>query len=48
MDESGKVVAGISIAGPVYRMGDKILADKIIPEVKKTAHEISKRLGCNI
>ena len=45
MDESGNVVAGISIAGPVYRMDDEVLAKKIIPEVKKTARKISKRLG---
>jgi len=48
MDESGSVVAGISIAGPVYRMHADILLKKIIPEVKKTARKISNRLGCDI
>jgi len=33
--ESGHVVAGFSIAGPVYRMHDEVLLRKIIPEVKK-------------
>ena len=48
MDESGAVVAAISIAGPVYRMQDAFLLREIIPAIKKTSRDISKRLGCNI
>lgn len=44
-NEAGKVAACISVAGPVFRMGDKVLQKKIIPEIKKAANEVSRRLG---
>ena len=44
-DEKGKMVAGISVAGPAFRMNNDILHKKIIPETKKAAGQISKSLG---
>lgn len=44
-DEKGKMVAGISVAGPAFRMKNDMLQKKIIPETKKAAGQISKRLG---
>lgn len=46
-NEFDQVIAGISIAGPVYRLKDDAVLKKLISEVKKTARMISKRLGCN-
>lgn len=46
-NEFDQVIAGISIAGPVYRLKDDAVLKKLISEIKKTAHMISKRLGCN-
>jgi DNA-binding IclR family transcriptional regulator len=44
-DEAGKMVAGISVAGPVFRMGDKAQLNEIISLVKKASIEISRQLG---
>lgn len=44
-DKSGQMVAGISVAGPVFRMTDEVLQEKVIPEVIKASREISRRLG---
>ena len=46
-NEFDQVIAGISIAGPVYRLKDDAVLKKLISEIKKTARMISKRLGCN-
>jgi len=46
-NEFDQVIAGISIAGPVYRLKDDAVFKKLISEAKKTARMISKRLGCN-
>jgi DNA-binding IclR family transcriptional regulator len=43
-DSSGKVVAAVSISGPVQRMGDQILPE-FSRLVRKTALQISERLG---
>jgi DNA-binding IclR family transcriptional regulator len=45
IDEAGEIVAGISVAGPVFRMGDETQLDKIISLVKKASIEISRQLG---
>ena len=44
-DGEGQVVAGISIAGPVYRMNNKRTMGKLVSSAKKAAQEISNRLG---
>lgn len=44
-DKTGKVVAGISLAGPAYRMTEERIAGEFIPAVRKTAKDISERLG---
>ena len=44
-DHEGKVIAGISVAGPAYRMQDEKLFNKIIKSVIETADKISQRLG---
>jgi DNA-binding IclR family transcriptional regulator len=44
-DHTGKVVAGISIVGPAYRMKDARLFNKIIKSIVETADKISHRLG---
>ena len=36
-DEKGKMVAGISVAGPAFRMNNDVLQKTIIPETKKAA-----------
>jgi len=41
----GKVIAGLSIAGPVFRMTGEKINEKLIPAVKKTAQMISKSMG---
>ena len=47
-DDSGQMVAGISVAGPAFRMGIEVLQNMIIPEPKKAAAQISRQLGyCN-
>jgi len=44
-DDSGKMIAGISVAGPAFRMHREVLENRIIPETKKAARQISKQLG---
>ena len=44
-DHTGKVIAGISVAGPAYRMQDDELFERIIRAVIETADRISERLG---
>lgn len=47
-DEAGDVVAGISVAGPVFRMTNEVLQELIIPQIQKASFEISTRLGCDL
>lgn len=44
-DYLGVPVAAISVTGPIFRMNDDILLNKILPVTRKYAKEISKRLG---
>lgn len=44
-DYTGRVVAGISVAGPSFRMTDEVLKKEIIPAVKAAGEKASKRLG---
>lgn len=44
-NDAGEIVAGISVAGPAFRMTSDVLQNKIIPETKKAAGQISKQLG---
>ena len=44
-DYMGRVVAGISVSGPSFRMTDELLKGKIIPVVKEAGENASKRLG---
>jgi len=44
-DYTGRVVGGISVSGPSFRMTDEILKGKIIPAVKEAGEKVSKRLG---
>ena len=44
-DYTGRVVGGISVSGPSYRMTDKLLKEKIIPVVTEVGKKASKRLG---
>lgn len=44
-DDSGRVIAGISVAGPVFRMSNNVLEREVIPQVVKAAFKISRRLG---
>ncbi len=44
-DESGSIVAAISIAGPVYRMTEEYLQERCIPAVLRAAEMTSRRLG---
>jgi len=44
-DYSGRVVGGISVSGPSFRMTDEILKEKIIPALKAAGEKASKRLG---
>lgn len=46
--DNGSILAGISIAGPAFRMSDRFLEDKVIPEVRKASIEISKQLGWDV
>ncbi len=45
MDYTGRVVGGISVSGPSFRMTDEILRKEIIPAVKEAGEKVSKRLG---
>jgi len=44
-NESGKVVAAISISGPGFRVTKKVIQDSLRNEVMETALRISQRLG---
>jgi len=44
-DYTGRVVGGISVSGPSFRMSDEILKREIIPAVKEVGEKVSKRLG---
>ncbi len=44
-DYTGRVVGGISVPGPSYRMTDAILKGEIIPIVKAAGEKASKSLG---
>jgi IclR family KDG regulon transcriptional repressor len=44
-DYTRRVVAGISIAGPVFRMSDEVVDDKLVPLVVDSARTVSSRLG---
>lgn len=44
-DYSGRVVGGISVSGPSYRMTDEVLKETIIPIVTEAGEKVSKRLG---
>ncbi len=42
---NGKVIAGLSISGPAFRMTREKINQKLIPAVKETARMISKSMG---
>jgi DNA-binding IclR family transcriptional regulator len=44
-DYTGRIVGGISVCGPSFRMTDELLKTKIIPVVKDASEKVSKRLG---
>ena len=44
-DYTGRVVAGISVRSPSFRMTDELLKTKIIPVVKDAGEKVSKRFG---
>jgi DNA-binding IclR family transcriptional regulator len=44
-DYTGRIVGGISVCGPSFRMTDELLKTKIIPVVKDAGEKVSKRLG---
>jgi len=44
-DYTGRVVGGISVSGPSFRMTDEVLKKKIIPAVTEAGEKVSKRLG---
>ncbi|MBW2039651.1 MAG: IclR family transcriptional regulator [Deltaproteobacteria bacterium] len=44
-DYTQNVVAGISVAGPAFRLTKEVLEKKIIPAILEAGREISKRLG---
>jgi DNA-binding IclR family transcriptional regulator len=44
-DRNGKVIAGLSISGPVFRMSREKINQKLIPAAKETAQMISKSMG---
>lgn len=44
-DKSARVIAGISISGPVFRMTRERIEKELVAAVKETASMISKRLG---
>ena len=44
-DVNGRILAGISVAGPAFRMRNTFLNKQVIPKVREAGTEISKRLG---
>ena len=47
-DYTERVVGGISVCGPSFRMTDELLKTKIIPVVKDAGEKLSKRLGFGV
>jgi DNA-binding IclR family transcriptional regulator len=47
-DYTKRVVAGISISGPSFRLTDKQIKERIAPAVQQAAAEISRRLGYEV
>jgi IclR family KDG regulon transcriptional repressor len=47
-DYTGRVVGGISVSGPSFRMTDEVLKGKIIPIVKDIGQKVSRRLGYSL
>ena len=45
MDYSGKVVAGICLSGPGFRMSKKHMETELLPLLRAAATEISRGLG---
>ncbi len=44
-DYTRRVVAGVCISGPAYRMSDARINDSLLPLIKEAGRKISKRLG---
>ena len=44
-DGALRVVGAISVTGPVYRFGDERLNVEIIPVIRRSAEELSRRMG---
>jgi DNA-binding IclR family transcriptional regulator len=44
-DNKGKILASISIAGPIYRMSHKKIDSEFISAIKKAAKNISMRIA---
>ena len=44
-DDNGRMLAGISVAGPAFRLRNTFLDKNIIPKVRRAGTEISRRLG---
>jgi IclR family transcriptional regulator, KDG regulon repressor len=44
-DQNGRVVAAVSIAGPVYRMAENGKMDRFVPAIIHAAERVSRRLG---
>ena len=47
-DYTKRVVAGISVSGPSFRLTDEYIKEKVAPMVKQAAAEISQRLGYEV
>lgn len=47
-DYTQHVVAGVSVAGPAFRLTDEVLKEKVIPAVVEVGREISRRLGFEV
>jgi DNA-binding IclR family transcriptional regulator len=47
-DYTKRVVAGISVSGPSFRMSESRINDEIAPAVKRAADDISRRLGYEV
>jgi len=44
-DYTRNVVAGMSIAGPTFRLTDELLKQQIVPQILEAGKEMSRRLG---
>jgi DNA-binding IclR family transcriptional regulator len=47
-DYTGRVVAGVSISGPAYRLTDGRLHSELIPLVREAGSKISAKLGYDV